>query len=472
LRLVEFLEKKWALSLDCFHIFLLGGTGSGKSTFLNVIASQEVVAEGVTRPTTERLQVYAHGSLSKTLEELPCEHIAHEDENLIDILIWDLPDMDSYCINHHETSRLLREYADVLFVLMHPEKTRQKSLEEFLSWYPVIPQISWITHSSQVEEKDREQVEAQGWPGSAETFLVDLKSDTQGARKKILEVLDELRSKGLHQWKRETLTELSRQSSAQLLPLLQRTRKDFSRDGSLLASMLDFQKGLNQELEASLWTIYKEKIFGEIREKILSEVLFASRSYFSSFSSLLMKLAGKSTAALELPYLSLPLLRFEEAVPGLNLEVDQREEFLESHRELMLSIRINLLSEARTPSWFYYLLEILLDFLIPPVLLVWVMFHTEPLPSDPLPVLLLLLSFPVLFLLYWGRIQNRIKTVCKNGYAHYQQGLVASLEKLLGRSVNELESSLNEREKHLQRLDGFLKRCEGYLPEKIEIPNS
>jgi len=458
-RLVEFLEKKWSLTLDYFHIFLLGGTGSGKSTFLNLIAGREVVETGVVRPTTGEIQVYGHGSLAGKFDDLSCRYFPHDDRGLQDILIWDLPDMDSHCIAHHEASRLLREFADLLFIVLHPEKTRQKSLEEFLSWYPVIPQVSWITHSELIPPEELDAIEAQGWPGSRETFLVDLKKNPDAARREVDEVIKIIRARGFHDWKKETMNELSRKGLDGVAPFLERAQEDQEREKHQLHAMREFEEGANLRLEDSLWTIYREKVFGEIREKILTEVLFASRSYFSTFSGLLMKLSSKPEAALELPYMSLPLLRFEESVPGFHMASDRRDHFLDAHRELLLHSRVDLIAHSRTPSTWFFLAEILFDFLVPPALLVWFLLRTEPIPSDPLPTILLLLSLPVLFLFYWGRIQNRMKDVCRRGYLHYRQQVLLHLKSLLKDRAQELEESLELREKELKEMDQFLSKC-------------
>ena len=83
--IVDLLQRKWALSIECFHVFLLGGTGSGKSTFLNTLADLNVVETGVLRPTTSIIQVYGHESRAESMKNFPCSFFTHNHELLKEI---------------------------------------------------------------------------------------------------------------------------------------------------------------------------------------------------------------------------------------------------------------------------------------------------------------------------------------------------------------------------------------------------
>lgn len=466
--LIDFLERKWALSIECFHVFLLGGTGSGKSTFLNTLADLEVVETGVIRPTTSTIQVYGHECHVKSFNNFPCCFLSHHNDLLKEICIWDLPDMDSHCVANHESARLLREFADLLFIVLHPEKTHQKSLEDFLNWYPVIPQIAWVTHSASIPAAEASKIQEAGWANSSEIYLVDLKQDPQGARDQILKAIEGIKRKGMHLWKQEILKSLSAKGLETIGPQYEALKEEQIREESFLAAIVDFQTGIDLRLEDSLWIIFKEKVFGEIKQRILTEVLFASRSYFSSFSSLILRFSKESNVALDLPYMSIPLLRFEEVVPDLNLSQLSRECFLDSHRKLLLNCRVQLISLARAPSNWFFFLEILMDFIMPAIMLTWFLLYFKPVAAEPLPILALIFFLPVLFIFYWGRVQNRLKSVYRKGYSLYRHGLLEEMQKLLAERQAELEAHVRSRSEKLAEMESFLEKCQESLQESLQ----
>ena len=461
--IVDLLQRKWALSIECFHVFLLGGTGSGKSTFLNTLADLNVVETGVLRPTTSIIQVYGHESRAESMKNFPCSFFTHNHELLKDVCIWDLPDMDSHRCENHDAARLLREFADLLFIILHPEKTHQKSLEDFLKWYPVIPQIAWITHSTSIPADEAMRIQDSGWGNSSGVHLVDLKLGPQEAREKIFEVITRIQHQGMHTWKREILQKLSFQGLEKISPHYESLKKEQIRAENDLRAIDDFQSGTDLRLEDGLWMIFKEKVFGEISKRVLTEVLFASRSYFSAFSDLILRFSRESSVALDVPYMSVPLLRFEESVPGLNLPSETRDYFLDEHRKLILNCRVQLVSAARTPSTWFFIQEIFMDFLVPASVLTWALLHLEPIAANPMPVLVLILCMPILLILYWGRVQNRLKSVYRKGYELYRQGVLGEMQKLMEERHDLIQKQMVLREERLSEMKVFLDKCQESL---------
>jgi len=79
---------------------LFGGTGVGKSSLLNRLASAEIARTGVVRPTSMEITAYLHDSV--TLNALP-DHFdperfsanRHNNDALADVMWVDMPDFDS-----------------------------------------------------------------------------------------------------------------------------------------------------------------------------------------------------------------------------------------------------------------------------------------------------------------------------------------------------------------------------------------
>ena len=79
---------------------LFGGTGVGKSSLLNRLASAEIARTGVVRPTSMEITAYLHESVA--LNALP-DHFdpasfsdnRHSNDALADVMWVDMPDFDS-----------------------------------------------------------------------------------------------------------------------------------------------------------------------------------------------------------------------------------------------------------------------------------------------------------------------------------------------------------------------------------------
>jgi hypothetical protein len=112
---------------------LAGGTGSGKSSLLNVVAGEEVALTGGIRPTTltPLALVPASGgqSLSGYLDALGVsERVDHDGPPWLCLL--DLPDNDSVELDHrHQVDALLPRVDAVIWVI-DPEKYRDASIHQ------------------------------------------------------------------------------------------------------------------------------------------------------------------------------------------------------------------------------------------------------------------------------------------------------------------------------------------------------
>ena len=136
-------------------VALMGGTNTGKSTTLNLIAGREVSREKVTANATKRPLIYAHTRWREALlsaqrpwprpelsedSEAPVTQEAsltpllrlHDDERLRALILIDCPDLDSTeTLNLHSATDITR-WADRALFLVTPQKYKDELLVQAL----------------------------------------------------------------------------------------------------------------------------------------------------------------------------------------------------------------------------------------------------------------------------------------------------------------------------------------------------
>lgn len=111
-------------------VALVGGTGVGKSSLINSLAGEPIAPVGETRPTTNRLYVYHHHTVSAAT--LPQEAtadavlIAHDRPELRNKILIDTPDLDSFARAHRERTRRLLKAVGLVLYVFSPEKYRDE----------------------------------------------------------------------------------------------------------------------------------------------------------------------------------------------------------------------------------------------------------------------------------------------------------------------------------------------------------
>jgi predicted GTPase len=121
---------------DALLIGLVGGTGVGKSTLINALASREVSRSSDRRPTTSRVVVYRYVQ-TELPDELPTRHLSqpqvlHQHQALAKVILFDFPDFDSAERSHRE---ILEEYLpdlDILLIVVDDIKYGDRRLYELL----------------------------------------------------------------------------------------------------------------------------------------------------------------------------------------------------------------------------------------------------------------------------------------------------------------------------------------------------
>ncbi|NND03674.1 MAG: hypothetical protein HKN91_12900 [Acidimicrobiia bacterium] len=118
-------------------VALAGGTGSGKSSFLNAVAGEDVAGVSILRPHTQTPLAWIPRERSEGVERLLddlgiSQRVLQDD--LPHIALLDMPDIDSIADWHRQMVEDLLPHVDAVLWIMDPEKYHDEVIHEhFLS---------------------------------------------------------------------------------------------------------------------------------------------------------------------------------------------------------------------------------------------------------------------------------------------------------------------------------------------------
>ena len=125
------------LTGEIYAVALVGGTGVGKSSLLNALADENVVATSVIRPTTATPTAWIHSDQVRNAQDLldwvgVTETITHDHDDLLNVVIIDYPDIDSVAVDHRARVDNALPKLDSVTWVVDPEKYDDDRLHSYL----------------------------------------------------------------------------------------------------------------------------------------------------------------------------------------------------------------------------------------------------------------------------------------------------------------------------------------------------
>jgi GTP-binding protein EngB required for normal cell division len=150
---------------EVYVMALAGGTGVGKSSVLNALAGTEVSEVRAVRPTTDRPLAWAAAKRQKEvaplLEWLKVDRVVpHDGKRLADVVVLDLPDVDSVKMDHRATVDTLLPRIDTVTWIVDPEKYDDARMHTY--WRTLAPHAERLrfvlNKADRLSEPDRRLV--------------------------------------------------------------------------------------------------------------------------------------------------------------------------------------------------------------------------------------------------------------------------------------------------------------------------
>ena len=162
------IRERLGFPSTAYVLALVGGTGVGKSSILNALAGEAVSRAGARRPTTSTPVAWIPSSAVEDLAPLvdrlgEVERRVHAGDALADVVILDLPDLDSIDPDHRARVEEVLPRVDAVAWVIDPEKYADARLhDEFLrTWLPRLDrQVFVLNKADRLPEGASADVEA------------------------------------------------------------------------------------------------------------------------------------------------------------------------------------------------------------------------------------------------------------------------------------------------------------------------
>jgi hypothetical protein len=145
-------------------VFMLGGTGVGKSTLLNALARERIVeVSHARRAHTDRLQLYHHrtADIASVADGLgdSVTLIGHDAAELCDKVVVDAPDIDSVVAEHRALVERFLARVDLVLYVTSPEKYKDLAACELVAGLKGRQFFLFVMNQiDRVHDEDREEL--------------------------------------------------------------------------------------------------------------------------------------------------------------------------------------------------------------------------------------------------------------------------------------------------------------------------
>lgn len=144
-------------------VALLGATGSGKSSLFNAIVGSKVAQVNAIRPTTRVAQSVSGGEHPELLDHLEVSSRSIAPSMPDDLVLIDLPDIDSTEYSHREIAAQFAKSVDLLIWVLDPQKYADAIVhEDYLSQMSEHSDVTLVVlnHIDTVDGEERARVMA------------------------------------------------------------------------------------------------------------------------------------------------------------------------------------------------------------------------------------------------------------------------------------------------------------------------
>lgn len=160
------IESRSGFPGDLYVLALIGGTGVGKSSLLNALAGETVSQAGALRPTTDLPVAWIPSSRAVQAGPLidwlgGAESRVHSGEQMADVVILDLPDLDSVAADHRARVDAVLPRIDAVVWVSDPEKYQDAVLHDayLRRWMPLLPrQVIVVNKADRVSAPDAQRL--------------------------------------------------------------------------------------------------------------------------------------------------------------------------------------------------------------------------------------------------------------------------------------------------------------------------